>query len=130
MQTNEAVILEGKIIAAKIQEEIKSSVEDFLSKKLARPRLSAIQVGNDPSANWYLDQQEKLAKKLGIEFERMPVNLVSNQDELEFHIDEASHDTDIHGIFITMPLPEGFNPDKALLPKIVEIPRPVSSEFT
>ena len=71
MPVKESKLLEGKVLAQKIQEEIKSKIEKILSKGLERPRLRALQVGQDPSAEWYLNHQEKCASKLGIEFEKI-----------------------------------------------------------
>lgn len=115
----EAQLLEGKILAAKIQEEIKAVVQG--AKRI--PKLVAIQVQPDlqkadevknaASADWYVGAQEKLAQKLGISFERISVS--KNQKLLEERIEQFNKDNECHGVFIAMPLPSGLDSDKALL---------------
>lgn len=115
MPVKRGKLLEGKVLAAKIQEEIKASIEQFRSQGLEPPRLLRIQVTDDPSSRWYLGEQEKLAKKLGIELEPdITPDKVSNQNELLRQIEYASSESKSHGVFITMPLPQGFDVDLAL----------------
>ena len=111
----EAKLLEGKILAAQIQEQIKKEIEGFLSKGLPRPSLIAIQVKEDPSADWYVGQQEKLAAKLGIEFRKIASGIIQNLAELNGVVTEANENDVTHGIFLAMPLPKEFDPDKTLL---------------
>ncbi len=113
MLAHEAKLLEGKILAAKIQEEIKNQIAAAVAKGLRAPRLTAIQVKEDPSADWYVGQQEKLATKLGIEFLRIRSGEINDQVRLSWEIKKAN-ESGSHGIFLAMPLPQGFNPDVAL----------------
>jgi len=110
----EANLLEGKVIAERIQGEIRQMIEQFLSDHRERPRLRAIQVGDDASADWYLRSQEKLAVKLGIDYEKIPASRIPNPKALLEEIDRAN-ESPAHGVFMTMPLPPGFDPDEALL---------------
>jgi len=106
--------LEGKVLAAKIQEAIKSDAERFLKQTGEKPCLRAIQVGEDASATWYLNQQEKLAGKLGIAFEKISSAKTADQKSLLGEVDKANRGK-CHGVFITMPLPAGYNADEVLL---------------
>ncbi len=106
----EAKLLEGKILAAKIQEQIRQYVETCAT---ARPKLWAIQIPEDSGSQWYLGQQEKLAAKLGIVFEKIIPGTIKSQKELLEKIKTANQQAD--GIFLAMPLPAGFNADEALL---------------
>ncbi len=110
----EAKLLEGKILAAAIRENIIKEIQSFESKGLEKPFLKAIQVAEDPSADWYVGQQEKWAAKLGIRFERIKSGVISSQQALMQQIEEANA-SEAHGVFIAMPLPEGFNSDDALM---------------
>lgn len=107
-------LLEGKVLAVRIQEEIRAKIESFLAKGLNRPSLVAIQTGKDPSADWYVGQQEKLAQKLGVDFKRIPAVEITSQSHLIRKIREANEGT-WSGIFVALPLPKEFNPDEVLL---------------
>ena len=94
MQTKEAQLLEGKTLAVKIQEEIKTKVKQFLAQGLGRPRLVALEASDDGGSKWYIGQQEKLAAKLDIAYERIPV---SGQKQLEEKIQNFNGDRGCHG---------------------------------
>ena len=102
-----AQLLEGKILAANIQEQIKSILQGF-----EPPQLIAIQVSDDPSAEWYINQQERLTQKLGVRFKRVRPGEIKTQAELVKTMQDANARYD--GIFLAMPLPPPFNSDDAL----------------
>lgn len=111
----EAKRLEGKTIAAGLQEEIVKKVKSFAEKGLPKPVLAAIQTSEDPSAVWYINSQEKLAAKLGIDFKRVLPDQVKGEAALLAKVRGLSADKTIHGLFISMPLPAGIDADKVLL---------------
>jgi methylenetetrahydrofolate dehydrogenase (NADP+)/methenyltetrahydrofolate cyclohydrolase len=104
----EAKRLEGKFFAQKIQEEIRAEVETFRKQGLEVPLLTAIQVGNDPASKWYIEQQRKLASQLGIGFQEVASQDTRLPSQLMEQVRKAS-DSRAHGIFVTLPLPEGFD---------------------
>lgn len=114
MPVEEAKLLEGKILAAAVQQEIKIAVEGFRAKGFAVPGFLALQAARDGGSDWYVNSQEKLAQKLGIEFTRVRPEALPDQKSLIRALDENRGSKKIHGIFITMPLPEGFNSDEIL----------------
>ncbi len=110
----EAKLLEGKPLAEKIQQELRKRLENLASRNLVMPRLRAFQVTKDPSAEWYLGQQEKLAAKLGIDYERVTSDKLRSAAALLNAVASAGRDPAVSGIFISFPLPEGFDPDSIL----------------
>ena len=111
----EAKRLEGKTIAAGLQEKIVQKIVAFAEQGLAKPVLCAIQTSDDPSAVWYINNQEKLAAKLGIDFKRITPDQVKDETALIHKVKEISADKKVHGLFISMPLPAGIDSDKVLL---------------
>ena len=65
-------------------------------------------MGNDPSSRWYVEEQKKLASRLGIGFQEIPPRDTALPSQLMDRIRKIS-DSRSHGIFITLPLPEGFD---------------------
>lgn len=110
---SEARLIEGKILAIEIQEQIRKKVESIHHKLMPPPRMVALKTGENAASDWYLQQQSKLTHKLGIRFEQ--INLPENQKALEEKIEELNADAKCHGVFIAMPLPKGLDADKALL---------------
>lgn len=108
-------LLEGKVLASQIQKEIREFVDACAARKAERPCLRVIQAGANSSADWYIGQQEKLAAKLGIGFEKIASAEVPGEKELIRQIAGANQTAGVHGIFITMPLPAGYDADAILL---------------
>ena len=104
----ETRLLLGKPIAQKIQEEIRSEIESFRTKGLDIPLLASFQVGDNPASRWYVDQQKKLASQLGLGFQEIPARDIKLPSQLMDQIRKAS-DSKVNGIFVTQPLPEGFD---------------------
>ena len=111
----EAKKLEGKTIAAELQKKIVAKIEGFAGAGLPKPSLVAIQTSEDPSAVWYINSQEKLAAKLGIDFKRVMPDQVQGEKALICKVKELSADKKVHGLFISLPLPQGIDADKVLL---------------
>lgn len=111
----EAKRLEGKSIAADIQNKITGKLQALAAQGAAKPCLVSIQTSEDPSAVWYINSQEKLAAKLGIGFRRVLPAEVAGEAALLEKVQALSADKGVHGIFISMPLPAGINADKVLL---------------
>ncbi len=97
--------LEGKILAQQIQNEIR----EFVVQVPGRICLAVIETKKDPSAEWYMGAQEKLAAKLGIEYLKVPCTEVPDEGSLIMKIREFSEDPFVHGIFLSMPLPANYS---------------------
>lgn len=104
---SEAKLLRGKLLVQKIHEEVRSEIENFRKRGLETPTLTSFLVGNNPASRWYIEQQRKLASQLGIGFQEVPPKQTRLPSQLMDQIRKAS-DSKTHGIFITQPLPEGF----------------------
>lgn len=104
----EAKLLEGKPLAEKIQQEIRVEIEGIVKRGLEIPLLTAIHVGENPASRWYIDQQRKLASRIGIGFQEIPSRDTKLPSQLMEVIRRVS-DSKSNGIFITLPLPEGFD---------------------
>lgn len=104
-----AKILDGKVLAQKIQATLKAEV-DLLKKKTGKtPRFMNIVIGDDPSAGSYARSQIRAAEAIGVtyDFSRLPNHVT--QKELVDHIRLLNDDPDVHGIMIHKPLPGGID---------------------
>lgn len=105
-----AKLLEGKTLAAQMQNEIR----EFVVQAPGRICLAVIETKKDPSAEWYMGAQEKLAAKLGIEYLKTPCEEVPDEGSLIMKIREYSEDPFVHGIFLSMPLPSNYSPTRVI----------------
>ncbi len=118
MPVSQAKLLEGKSLTAPLQEEIRKFAEDCRARGAEVPGLLVLQANQDPSSSWYIGQQEKLAAKLGLVFEKIGPDVIRSQDDLLKQLEyygTNSKSSKFHGIFVAMPLPAGFNADRVML---------------
>lgn len=106
--SEEAKLLEGRPLAQKIQQEIREEIERLGKKGLEAPHLTAIRVGEDPASRWYVGEQKKLAARLGISFTEVHPKDTQLPSQLMDQVRKIS-DSKSHGIFLTFPLPDGFD---------------------
>ena len=106
--------IDGKEIALGIKEEIKAFVNDRKLKGLSTPKVASILVGNDGGSIFYLNNQEKVAISLGMEFEKVHLNEEVVEEELINKIDALNNDKSVSGIILQLPLPKHINEKKII----------------
>ncbi|MCD8383785.1 MAG: bifunctional methylenetetrahydrofolate dehydrogenase/methenyltetrahydrofolate cyclohydrolase FolD [Clostridiales bacterium] len=103
-----ATIMDGKALAAKWKENIKTQVA-ALSQ---RPGLAVILVGNDPASRVYVTNKEKDCAQCGIYSEEFALPAEIGQRALLELIDELNRRPEIDGILCQLPLPKGYDYDE------------------
>src|SRR3989338_2300756 len=98
-------IIDGKKIAEKILNELKSKIKDLKEK----PGLALVLVGSNPASEIYVNFKEKTCKEVGFYCERF--NLDENIGELDLLnlVNDLNQKTNIHGILVQLPLPKQIN---------------------
>ncbi len=96
-------IINGREISNDIKNEIKSFIKD---KKTRVPKIVSILVGNDGGSIYYQNYQEKSAKDLGIDFEKIKLEDTIDEKVLEKTISELNSNNDVDGIMLLLPLPK------------------------
>lgn len=105
-------IINGKEIALKIKEEIKSFVSEREKNNLRIPKIASILIGNDGGSIYYMESQEKNAKALGVAFEKVILSEDTSEEAIINKIHELNEDENIQGIILQLPLPKGFDEKK------------------
>ena len=108
-----AQLLDGKIMAAELEEQLKNRVEALKEKGLT-PGLTVILVGDDPASQTYVSNKEKACARLGIHSDTLRMPAETTQEQLEAEILRANADPAIHGIMVQLPLPRHLDSDRAL----------------
>jgi methylenetetrahydrofolate dehydrogenase (NADP+)/methenyltetrahydrofolate cyclohydrolase len=96
-----AKLLEGKVIAAALKEEIIKKIQAS-GKKL---QLASVQVGENPSSAVYIKSQQKNAEALGIEYAFHQLESTVTQEKLIEYIETLNNDPKVSGMILQMPLP-------------------------
>lgn len=97
-----AKLLEGKLLAEKIKEEIRGQAASLRFK----PVLASIMVGENAGAAAYVKSQQKAAEALGIKYQLHKLAQDSSEAYLVDFIQKLNSDKSINGIIIQMPLPQ------------------------
>ena len=98
-------ILDGRIVANKLKNEIKEKVSNLEIK----PGLAVICIGNDPASQIYVKLKRKVCEELGIYIEEHFFDDNVTQKELIDLIDDLNEDDSIHGILLQSPIPYHLN---------------------
>lgn len=94
-------LLEGKPIAAKIQQEIKSKISGLGSV----PVLVSIMLGENAGAEAYVKSQNRTAVELGIDYRLHKLPQDTTEEQLINFIEDYNNHPEVNGIIIQMPLP-------------------------
>ncbi|NFG62176.1 bifunctional methylenetetrahydrofolate dehydrogenase/methenyltetrahydrofolate cyclohydrolase [Clostridium sp. CMCC3677] len=107
-------IINGKEVALKIKEEIKTFVEERKNNKLRIPKIASILVGNDGGSIYYMSSQEKVANSLGIDFLKIILEEDVTDEDVINEIHKLNEDVNIQGIMLQLPLPKHLNEKKII----------------
>ena len=105
-----AKIIDGKLIASKVKEQVSIAVSD-LNQKSIFPGLATIIVGNDAASSIYVKNKRKSAKEVGIESFQYELSENIQEKELLELINELNLNSAVDGILVQLPLPKHINSD-------------------
>ena len=114
-------IIDGKMVASQIKENITTEVQSLKKKTGKTPGLAVVLVGDDPASAVYVRNKNKTCNNIGFQsFENiLPAN--TSESELLNLIHELNNDEKVNGILVQLPLPnhiaskkilEAINPQK------------------
>ena len=106
--------IDGKAIALGVKESIKNFIETRKLNGMNIPKVASILVGNDGGSLFYLNNQEKVAVSLGLEFEKIHLNDDIKEDKLIEKIKELNNDNSVNGIILQLPLPKNMDEKKVI----------------
>lgn len=108
-----AKILDGKMLSAKIKDELKQEVEN-LKKDGINPSLAVIIVGDDPASKIYVKNKKLACEYCGIKSLEYALPAETTQEELLNLIDKLNNDNSVSGILCQLPLPKGLDEEAVI----------------
>lgn len=109
-----AQIIDGKQQATLLNQTTKADVESLVANHGFSPSLAVVLVGHDPASEVYVRNKVRTAKELGIVSLEYLFPADITQPALETKIAELSQNTEIDGILVQLPLPQGLSADKVI----------------
>ncbi len=109
-----AQLLDGKVMALALREEIARDVAKLRLEKGVTPGLAVILVGDDPASQIYVKNKGTACQQAGIYSETIRLPEETTQQALEDEIRRLNGDAHIHGILVQLPLPKHLDEAAAL----------------
>lgn len=100
-----AVIIDGKLVSAKLREKIKLNVDSMREELGVVPGLAVVVVGSDPASAVYVRNKHKATLEAGMNSYQIELAESISEEELLLKIDELNRDSKVNGILIQLPLP-------------------------
>jgi methylenetetrahydrofolate dehydrogenase (NADP+)/methenyltetrahydrofolate cyclohydrolase len=99
-------ILDGKSLAQKIQQALKSQIQTLEPQIGRSPGLAVLMVGDNPASAVYVRNKEKACEKIGMRSFGKHFLALTSQEELTAVIQKLNEDPNVDGILVQLPLPK------------------------
>ncbi|MGQ9547831.1 MAG: bifunctional 5,10-methylenetetrahydrofolate dehydrogenase/5,10-methenyltetrahydrofolate cyclohydrolase [Roseiflexus sp.] len=109
-----AAILDGRVLAKTLREELHVDVQAFIREHGIAPSLAIVKIAGDPASDRYTRTIRKGCEEIGITFTDHTLPPETTQVTLEETIGALSFDRTIHGILLHLPLPPGLDSARAI----------------
>ena len=100
-----ATVLDGRILAKQIEQELQSRVENIKAKTGRTPSLATILVGADPASATYVRMKGNACKRVGMDSIKVEMPSETTTEQLIAKIEELNNNQDVHGILLQHPVP-------------------------
>jgi methylenetetrahydrofolate dehydrogenase (NADP+) / methenyltetrahydrofolate cyclohydrolase len=124
MRLMTAQLLDGKALAATIQQELAVEVAEFVAAHRMVPSLAAVLVGDDPASEVYVRNKQLACRRVGIESQLHRLPASTTTDELLALIGQLNGNggkngngdrgPPVHGILVQTPLPRQIDAGRVL----------------
>lgn len=94
---------------AALLKECAARLSDRIQRFGRSPRLVIVQIGTDPRSTVYINRKKAFGAKIGATVEHIELPATISQSEVLFKVQELSAQSDVDGILVQAPLPEGMS---------------------
>ncbi|MFT3835486.1 MAG: bifunctional methylenetetrahydrofolate dehydrogenase/methenyltetrahydrofolate cyclohydrolase FolD [Myxococcaceae bacterium] len=113
-----AQLIDGKVIAAKVRERLKTEAWEISNKRGRPPGIAVVRVGEDPASKKYVTSKNKTALELGFGSWEHHRGATISQSDLLALVEHLNRDEMVDGILVQMPLPKHI--DAALIQQAID----------
>jgi len=99
-------LIDGKMTAAAIKEEIKAEVDQMIAAGMKRPHLAAVLVGHDGGSEAYVKNKVIACEKCGFKSSLIRMEEDTTEEQLLDCIKKLNDDDDVDGFIVQLPLPK------------------------
>ncbi len=109
-----AQLIDGKLIAQKVREEVAAGVAQRIAAGKSRPGLATVLVGERVDSAAYVAAKQKACQELGMESFHYPLPASISQAELEDLVRKLNADLHVSGILVQLPLSPHLDEERVL----------------
>lgn len=109
----ETIIMDGKGLAKKMQDQMKKQVAALTSEGKT-PGLCVILVGEDKASQVYVRNKEKQSEAMGMNSRVVRLAADISEADLLAEVEKQNQDDSMHGILVQLPLPKHIDEQKVL----------------
>ncbi len=109
-----AKIIDGRLVARRMQAEIKADAAAYSARTGAPPGLGVVLVGDDPASAMYVRMKRRACERVGIRSEARILPAAATQAQVQAAVRGFNSDPTIHGILLQLPLPPQIDEEGAL----------------
>lgn len=100
-----ALVLDGKAIAQKTEQELSERVRALQSASGTTPILATVLVGDDPASATYVKMKGNACERIGMQSLKVELPASTTTAELIAKIEALNANPDVHGILLQHPVP-------------------------
>jgi len=108
------LVLDGKIAAASVKENLKKETAELFAKGRPSPHLAAVLIGNNGASETYVANKVKSCEEIGFRSTLLRFADTISENELLSAIDTLNTDNDTDGILVQLPLPKHISEQKLI----------------
>lgn len=105
-------ILDGKKIAAEVQDEVKTQVQKLPGGE--HPSITLVQVGDDPASSVYVKSKVRMSEYCGILSRHLHLPGDVSEKDLLDTLRRLGDDPGVNGILLQLPVPDHIDQDRAI----------------
>jgi methylenetetrahydrofolate dehydrogenase (NADP+) / methenyltetrahydrofolate cyclohydrolase len=107
-------ILDGKIVAQAVKDDLKQKVDAAKKQGKKTPHLAAILIGNNGASETYVAAKVKTCEEIGYHSTLIRFDNTVTEEELLKTIQELNEDDSVDGILVQLPLPKQVSEEKVI----------------
>ena len=104
-----ANLLDGRALAAKIEQDLSQRVAVLKEKTGRTPILATILVGDDGASATYVRMKGNACRRVGMDSLKIELPQATTTEQLLAEIEKLNANPDVHGILLQHPVPEQIN---------------------
>src|SRR5512136_2260203 len=109
-----AQLIDGKLIAAQVREEVAATVTQRTAAGKPKPTLATVLVGDRPDSAAYVASKGKACAELGMGSISQHLPGDATQEQVEVLVRQLNADSKVNGILVQLPMPAQINEERIL----------------